>query len=432
MKPKTKLQKKVMKLKEKLQPLTDRQQQGAQENCFAKYFVRVRNRNYCLECGEKFMPGKAALADTVGPVTCPGCKQHLKSMPWEGPQRDNAYWGIITTREGFQVVRIIRVSKYMKRQKPASYYHEEVMQHWVRPDGKTTSLVAYAQGMSYYYDAWVSSSELEPRTPSPAHYHRCGLVPGWIAPYQRVLPVIRRNGYVGQTYGKTPHRLFSAILKNPQAETLLKANQISLLKHSIGNAGVIDTRWPQIKIAIRHGYQVTDATSWLDNLRMAEELGKDIHNPKYVCPENLKEAHDRHMDKVQKMRESEAFERRKQQMAEENIEYQKRIAPFLNLHFKDGDLEIVPLKDVEEFIIEADKLHHCIFSSNYHQREDSLVLSARISGEPVETVEVDLKRMKVAQARGLQNQPTEHHDWIVETVRRNMHKIAKRLNKAAA
>lgn len=46
------------------------------------------------------------------------------------------------------------------------------------------------------------------------------------------------------------------------------------------------------KIACRHHYVPSDWNLWFDMVEMLEKAGKDIHNPKFVCPEDIHAGHD--------------------------------------------------------------------------------------------------------------------------------------------
>lgn len=72
-------------------------------------------------------------------------------------------------------------------------------------------------------------------------------------------------------------------------------------------------------------------------------------------------------------------------------------------------------------------MHHCVFANKYYLRPDSLILSATIDGQRVETVEVSLKRLQVVQSRGVCNQNTAYHDRIIQLVNRNIHLIRERI-----
>lgn len=61
------------------------------------------------------------------------------------------------------------------------------------------------------------------------------------------------------------------------------------------------------------------------------------------------------------------------------------------------------------------------------RKPNSLIFSATVCGRRVETVEVALDTLKVVQSRGVHNSQTEHHDSIVNLVRRNMPQIEQRM-----
>ena len=42
-----------------------------------------------------------------------------------------------------------------------------------------------------------------------------------------------------------------------------------------------------------NGYIVQDASMWEDYMDLLLHFGKDVHNPKYICPIDLRDAHDR-------------------------------------------------------------------------------------------------------------------------------------------
>ena len=85
------------------------------------------------------------------------------------------------------------------------------------------------------------------------------------------------------------------------------------------------------------------------------------------------------------------------------------------------------LKDVNEFYEEGNTLKHCVFTNEYFLKPDTLVFSAQIDGQRIETVEVSLESFQVIQSRGLFNQNTEFHDQIVSIVNRNVHLIRERM-----
>ena len=165
---------------------------------------------------------------------------------------------------------------------------------------------------------------------------------------------------------------------------------------------------------------------WGDCVDMLRRFGKDIHSPKYVCPENLQEAHDTAQRKLQTKQDKEAETRRRQQAIENEERFQELKSPFFGITFTDGVIQVKVLESVQEYLEEGKALLHCVFTNEYYLKEQSLILSARIEGKRIETIEA-LETMKVIQCRGLQNKNTEYHDRIIDLVHRNIKQIKSRI-----
>src|SRR5690606_14830240 len=153
-----------------------------------------------------------------------------------------------------------------------------------------------------------------------------------------------------------------------------------------------------VKIAIRSAYTVKDAITWLDYISLLDWFVKDLRNAKYVCPINLKKEHDRYVKKKTDATNKQKLEQKKRQAEQEQIEYQRTKAMFFGLAFKENDLEVKVLEHVKEFIDESEAHKHCVFAARYFAKPESLILSARVAGKPVETVEVSLQEGKVIQS----------------------------------
>jgi hypothetical protein len=108
---------------------------------------------------------------------------------------------------------------------------------------------------------------------------------------------------------------------------------------------------------------------------------------------------------VQKKREFQERERReearKKALKDEAV-FKEMKSRFFGIQFTDGLIQVRVLESVEEIMQEGDLLHHCIFLSGYHLKPDSLILSACIEGQKVETVELSLSKLQVVQSRGYQ------------------------------
>ena len=128
--------------------------------------------------------------------------------------------------------------------------------------------------------------------------------------------------------------------------------------------------------------------------------------------------------------EAERLERerkRLEEMAEEKDEYIRKKSAFLNLVLTDGLIIVKVLQSVDEFYEEGKAMHHCVYTNAYYNKENALILSARIDGERIETVEVDLRTLKVVQSRGVCNSNTEYHDRIIALVESNAEQIRQRM-----
>ena len=93
--------------------------------------------------------------------------------------------------------------------------------------------------------------------------------------------------------------------------------------------------------------------------------------------------------------------------------------------FEKKELRIEVMTNIQQFIEESELLNHCLFNNNYYQKNNSLILSARYKGKIVESIEVNLERMEVAQARGYDNQPSIYNKKIVKLVQENLKAIKK-------
>ena len=169
---------------------------------------------------------------------------------------------------------------------------------------------------------------------------------------------------------------------------------------------------------------------WFDYLQLLERYHKDLRNAHYVCPKNLKKAHDLYVAKKKRDDEKERRERDMQRLLELKEVAQKYIeekSKFFDLKLSDGKIIVVPLKNIEEFKQEGDIMHHCVFTNEYFKKKDSLILSARIGKKHIETVEVNLKTLQVVQSRGVCNKNTEYHNRIIGLVKQNIGLIRKKV-----
>lgn len=224
MKPRTPIQQEVARLSERLPKLTAIQRAYAFRHCFKHYAIkRADGTNICTECGHSWR-SEHDLADTVCGCTCPHCGMELEALRTrKSVLSENEYFSIVTTSKQYQVIRFFFVKSRYKAGQAAEYSIYEVVQRWISPDGKTTT-VARLRGMSMlYYDQWSEYSDMEVRKNNRLHAY--DIAPMCTYPRQRFIPELKRNGFNGDYHNTLPYELFTAILSDSRAETLLKAGQ---------------------------------------------------------------------------------------------------------------------------------------------------------------------------------------------------------------
>ena len=427
MKPKTRIQQEVARLSKRLPGLTEEQRAYAFRHCFKHYAVkRADGTNICTECGHSWKSDHD-LADTVCGCTCSHCGMELEALRTrKSVFSDMEYFSIVTTCKRYQVIRFFSVKSRYKAGQPAEYSIFEVVQRWIAPDGKTTT-VARLRGMSlFYYDLWNEYSDMEVR--KNGEFRAYDINPVCTYPRQRFIPEVKRNGFKGDYHNILPYDLFKAILSDCRAETLLKAGQYPMLRYYIYHSFNIVEYWASVKICIRNGYTIANGSMWRDTIDLLRHFGKDTNSPKYVCPADLKAEHDKLVAKRNRQRERERTEQQRQKAIEDEKNYLKDKGMFFGLMFSDNLILIKVIESVEEMEAEGKAMHHCV--GGYHRRKDSLILSATIDGKRIETIEVSLTTLKVVQSRGACNSNTEYHDRIIRLVEDNAGLIQQRMNAA--
>ena len=342
----------------------------------------------------------------------------------------NEYFSIITTCKQYQVIRFFFVKAFFKMRQPAQYSICEVVQRWIAPDGKTETVARLRRMSLFYYDLWAEYSGMEIR--SNKKHRAYDITPYCTYPRQRIIPEIRRNGFRDEFHDIRPYDLFTAILSNPKAETLLKTGQYQMLNYYLRYSFDMEKYWASIKICIRNGHIIKDGSMWRDMIDLLHHFGMDTNSPKYVCPSDIKAEHDRLVRKRDRQREREELAKRRRETEKHEDEYRKLKSRFFGILITDGTLNIRVLESVAEFAEEGMAMRHCVWSNNYYLKKDSLILSATIDGKRIETVEVSLKTFKVVQSRGVCNENTEYHDRIISLVDSNMSLIRKRMRTKKA
>lgn len=425
MKPRTKMQKFITEETKKINWIGPEVIEWAKETVLNKFVTfSYKTIHYCMECGHKW---KANVAETqkAKKVTCPCCKNKL-IIPYgerENYLRQEEYFLKFETIGNIQVIRKFIIIKMMFKKKKASYSIFEVSREHILEDGRIAALsLAGSMGSGYYRQTWQFGSGLEFRNHNWGNTVHVNY--NFIYPKKKFTKLLRRNGIKNSTHGLDPLRILKGLLVDTRLETVFKSKDYSIAKYILetGNDAV-EKYWSSIKICKRNGYKIKDFSIWKDMLDILDFFGKDIHSPKYICPDDLFKAHDKYLSKKRKFDREKRAQELKEEIQRDNKIYVKRKSKFFDLKFSQDNLVIVPLYSVEQVLEESDELSHCAFTNGYHNKKSSLLFSATIEGKKTETVEVSLKTFKVLQCRGFKNNPTKYNSKIVKLMEKNMDKI---------
>ena len=264
MKPRTRIQKEVVRLSSGLPELTDKQKAYAFEHCFKHHAYRTKGGTItCSECGHRWKGGHT-LAETICGCSCPHCGKELEM--------------------------------------------------WIAPNGKTEVIARLRAMHTMYYDLWTEWSDMDLRSNKMLKAYNIDAYKTY--PAMRIIPELKRNGFKGAFHKLTPYEFFTAILTD-------------------------SNNWNSIKICIRNGYHIADASMWCDLVRLLRHFGKDTHCPKYICPTDLKKAHDRLVRKREEQIERERAEQRREQLVKDEKNYLKSKVCNSNTEYHDRIISLV-------------------------------------------------------------------------------------------
>lgn len=344
---------------------------------------------------------------------------------------------IVTTHKGWTVARTF----FCQEDEARGMICDEVYENWIDDDGKET-ILSKSYNRSPFYFNWKTDSEwgVKRHNGHASGYYVMEdvyrLAGNYIYPVQRVTKKLRRNGYSDRTMFMCdiePVVLMRMLLTNPTAEWLVKVGQYKVLEylHRYGDILVVNERHPEligaVKICVRNGYMIYDASMYADYISLLRYFGKDTHNAYYVCPKDLRAEHDRLMQKKLRIEEKKELEQRIREAARHEKSYKEHRGLWFGICFGNEDIVVTVIQSVAEMAEEGTKMHHCVFANEYwnvQKHPDSLILSAKDrQGNRLETVEVNMKTWSIVQSRGLLNDPSERHDEIIELVKENMYKF---------
>ncbi|MDQ1164628.1 PcfJ domain-containing protein [Flavobacterium sp. SORGH_AS_0622] len=430
MTPKTIIEKQITALSASLAPVPVQVAAWAEKSIFLKWGVLSRGKFHCLDCCHAWKP-QCTTPECQDYIKCSACRGKLKMQPYNKTHfTEIEYSAVLDTAGDFQLVRIICSHKQMKKGFAPTYFHKEVMQHWINPKGEVRTMSLSVNVFSQAYDQWKYYSPLEIR---PKDFQKCAkyrIAPYRVYPKLKIISSLRRNGFKTSLHNIAPQMLFSALLKDSLAETLLKSSQISMLTYYLTSSEQhLKQNWQAVKTCLKNKYIISDYKIWEDYISLLRWFKKDLSCALYVCPDNLRETHDRLVVKKRAIQRRKYLIEMRSEILEAQSVYAEEKKDFLGLCFSEKNLTVSVIETVQDFIEEGDNLHHCVFTNEYYKKKNSLILSAKVDSQSVETIELSLKNMEIIQCRGLKNNASKHHKQILNLMSRNLYQIKERIKK---
>ena len=330
------------------------------------------------------------------------------------------YFAVYETKGDWQVIRMFMYRSWSKKWEAV----HEPLRYWIKANGEHVIECKNRNCLgNYYIDPWIWDSELCIRANKGSRDVR-----NLFCSYVRVIsliPELKRTGFRANgamEKNLKPFWLSYALLTNNRVETFFKLLQTWLTwKFYWYDTWKLDEYWQSIRIALRHGYHwdsQDDINDWCDYVHDLQSSGLDTHNPHYICPANLKEAHSRLMVTIERKEDLERKERALKKALDYEPFFKATREQFFDMVLKDGHIRVKAIQTAVGIKEEGDAMHHCV--GGYYNKPESLILSATINGKRLETVEVNLDSYELIQSRGLQNNYTEYHDRIVKLVTDNL------------
>lgn len=439
MKARSKLHREVLELSSTLPVLNKRDMDDARR-AFAQVFVGKRSA-WCGCCGKVW---ESDLWDRGRKKheTCPHCgaKGKIVRSAAKIVNKGKYYVTFVRRCGDWQVIRVALCERSIRKEDRVwgdvqnEWWCSEVYQRWMKPGVVPVIVGLTVHGLTgYICDVWNCNSRWEIRQ---EHYRYelegdvCGKV--------ELLPIVRRNGLTKIQDDCSVRGQLFRIMNEPKAEILMKGGQRALMRYMISTGPVeIERLWAPIRVAMRNGYIIRDVSLWIDMVDALSRCGKDTRNPHHICPSDLRKAHDEAMDmddrRLDRLARQKAEEERLKSArsvlndADKQTSYEKKVGRWLGVRIKEKDIEIRPLRTIQEFFEEGEAMHHCVFKNKYYERSRTLVLTARVKGIRQETIELDTKTWSVIQCRGKHNQDSRYHDQILRVLGKNMDKLRKAL-----
>lgn len=327
---------------------------------------------------------------------------------------------VIEQVEEFLVMRVFQIRVHLKSCLSfMKYQMSEVAQRWTNKDGESVCLMKRYWRKSYGMFNLKSKFRIVDSIPDI-------ISENWYFSFNRVSFRIKDFDFMhlykllkGFTFNE------AKVVCSEVGEFLYKCGYNNLFNKCIKDSvlfGKCIEYFKSIKIAHRHKFDFTkDLSIWIDTLDAIKMCNGDLHNPKFVCPTELKDVHDIFIKKRKKVEEMEAKEYRIKKALENEERYYNAHKPYLGIVFGDdvNNLHFTVIQNAVEMIEEGKQMHHCVV--NYVEKDMSLILSCKDdAGNRIATIEINLNTFEIVQTRGLSNKEPEKYNEINATIERNI------------
>ena len=445
MKPRSGVERMFIGYAEELPPPREAVAKWAYRHCFepVAYYWQHRGHNqeiWCQCCGHR-EPCDGWLAMSVTKYVCPECGARCNVVDRKGAvPTHSSYVSTVEVFKGVQVIRTFEVTRSNYNDGGKTRYGiSEIYQIWLLESGREI-ITTRGCDRSFNYLHWhygVPYSIGRHNGGCSGYYeyedtYDIGF--NYIYPRSRFTPFFKQRGmterlvrYLSEHEASIANA-FRYMAKTPKMETLVKTGFWPMFRHMVKKEMYgLEKFWKPLNICHRNGYVIANPDLWCDYIDNLIELELDIHNPKYVCPDDLTGQHSIMSARVTRKRQQEKLRGQIEPARKDEKSFRENRCKFFGLFFQGKDISVVALKSVEEFAKEGSVLHHCVFANRYYDRKDSLILSARSNKDhkPVETIEIDLKSFRILQSRGNCNQDSPFHEEILSLVNDNMGEIRK-------
>lgn len=361
-----------------------------------------------------------------------GSPKRFRLSDWQWIEKNHKvgnteYFAIYEAMGDWQVIRMFMYRSWTKKREAL----HEPLRYWIKADGSYVieSKLRQCCG-NYYIDAWIWDSNMEIRT--NGGYRDIRSLTCDFVKIHSLIPELKRTRFYAKNFcvqNFYPFWFVRSLLTNNKIETLFKLRQNWLVWkfYHYDDRKLTESMWKSIRVALRHGYHwdsKEEINDWCDMINDLNYLGLDTNNPHYICPAYLNEAHQHWIEKARIKRDFERFEEERKEVLAYEPTFHASREQFLDMIFKAGKVEITTIPTAMAIKEEGLAMHHCV--GGYYNQLNSLILTAKVDGKRMETIEVNLTTYKLVQSRGLQNEYTNYHNKIVNLVNKHLDEIRKR------